>query len=329
MRTERARPALALAVGVVALGAAVLASLALGAGALSPPDALAALLGSGAVEDVVVVRDLRLPRTVLAAAVGAALGVGGLLVQTVSRNPLAEPGLLGVTAGAGFAITVGVLAGVAATPVAQLVLALAGALVAAVLVLAVGRSSPLRLVLAGMATTSVLSGLSLGLRLIDPATFDRFRVWTVGSLAGREQVPLALPLMTIVVALLAVLPLLRSLGTLALGDQVAHAVGTRVGWVRGAALALVTVLTAAATAAAGPITFVGLMVPHLARWVARGSLVVALAVALIGGPLLLVLADVLARLLLPSGEVPVAVVTAFLGGPVLVWAVRRLPAGVS
>lgn len=325
--TDRTRTVLALTAGVVALAAALLASLAFGAGTTAPSATLPALWGAGSPEDVVVVRDLRLPRTVLAVAIGAALGVAGLLVQTVTRNPLAEPGLLGVTAGAGFTITLGVLAGVAASPGAQLALALVGALVTAALVLAVGRSSPLRLVLAGMATTSVLQGVSLGLRLVDPVAFDRFRVWTVGSLAGREQAPLTLPLVVVAVALVAVLPLLRSLGTLAFGEQVAHAVGTRVTAVRLAAFALVTVLTAAATAAVGPVAFVGLMVPALARWVGRGSLPVALAVSLLVGPLLLVVADVLARLLLPTGEVPVAVVTAFLGGPVLVWAVRRLPAG--
>ncbi|MEJ2871021.1 iron ABC transporter permease [Actinomycetospora sp. OC33-EN08] len=328
MRTEQARAAGLLAASAALLVAAVLVSLAAGAVPTPPGAVLDALRGRGDVGTVLTVRDLRVPRTLLAAAVGAALGVGGLLMQTVSRNPLAEPGLLGVTAGAGCALTVGVLLGAAASPAEQLALALVGAVAAAVVVLAVGGTSPLRTLLAGVALGLVLNGVSLGLRLATPPeVFDVYRFWSVGSLAGREQAPTTLPLVAIAVGLVAVVPLVRSLGTLALGDQVAAALGTRVGAVRVAASGLVALLAAAATALAGPIAFVGLLVPLVARWAARGSLALAVAFCLLAGPVVLIVADVLARVALPVGELPVAVVTAFVGGPVLILAVRRLARG--
>jgi len=299
------------------------ASVAVGAGTVPPHEIWAALTGRAGADEQVIVRDIRVPRTILAVCVGAALGMSGSLVQTLTRNPLAEPGVLGVTAGAGFAISAGTVLGLAGSQPARLALALAGAVLAALLVYGVGRTMPLRLVLAGVALTFVLSGLSLGLRMVYPDVLDRYRFWSVGSLAGREQTPFALPLLVIVVALAGALLAARPLAGLALGEQVAHALGARVTRIRVAVLALVTVLAAAATAVAGPIAFVGLIVPHLARRAARGSIPWLMAYTLVLGPILLLVSDIGSRVLLPTGEVPVAVVTAFLGGPALIWVVRR------
>nr|WP_276324147.1 iron chelate uptake ABC transporter family permease subunit [Streptomyces sp. RFCAC02] len=156
-----------------------------------------------------------------------------------------------------------------------------------------------------------------------PDVLDRYRFWSVGSLAGREQMDLTLPLVVIALALAGALLLTGPLNALALGETVAHALGARVARTRTAVLVLVTVLAGTATAVAGPIAFLGLMVPHLARRAAGGSLRRLMAHTVVLGPLLLLTADIAARVLLPTGEVPVAVVTAFLGGPVLIWAVRR------
>ncbi|MFD5248131.1 FecCD family ABC transporter permease [Amycolatopsis sp. NPDC058340] len=311
--------------GAALLGLVVVAVLSVGIGAhaIAPGEVVRALLGEGDPSDRAVVLDIRMPRAVLAIGVGAALAVGGVLVQALSRNALAEPGVLGVTAGAGFAIAVGSSFGLAASAPAELGLAVLGALGASALVYAVGSKSPLRLVLAGTALSAVLLGLTLGLRLLFPDTFDVYRFWSVGSLAGREQAPTTVPLIIIGLSLLGAFAVSRQLNAIALGETVAHTLGANVARVRTITLLLITLMAGAATALAGPILFVGLIVPHLARRVAGASIPWLIAFAALLGPVLMLAADVGSRVLLPTGEVPVAIVTAFLGGPVLIWAVRK------
>ncbi|MER8118447.1 iron chelate uptake ABC transporter family permease subunit [Streptomyces sp. NPDC094031] len=313
--------------GLVLLGAAVVLSIAVGAHAVPPADVVRALFDYRGTNDDVIVRDVRAPRALLAAAVGAALAVAGALIQTLARNPLAEPGVLGVTAGAGFAVTVGAALGLAGGQGGQLLCAVAGSVLAALLVLSVGRRAPLRLVLTGVALTAVLGGIALGLRLMNPKLFDAYRFWSVGTLAGREQQPLTLPLVAIGIALVAALALGRSLNALALGENVARTLGAGVAGTQAVTLVLITVLSGAATAVAGPILFVGLIVPHLARRAAGGSVPWLVLYSMVLGPVLLLAADTAARVLLPTGEMPVAIVTAFLGGPMLIWTVRRYGAG--
>lgn len=334
--TETDRPAAVAGGGwwwlpwaLVALAAACLLSLCVGARTVPPAEVWAALTGSGTpgTDDWVVVRDLRVPRTLLGVAVGAALAVSGALAQLLTRNPLAEPGLLGVTSGASFAIVLGTVLGVTGSQAATLAAALLGAVLATGLVVAVGGASPLRLVLAGVALSAVLSGAALALRLTDPEAYDDFRFWTVGTLAGREQVGVQLPLVGLGLALLAALLLVRRLSVLALGEEVAHTLGTSVAATRVLTVVVLTVLAAGATALAGPIGFVGLIVPHLVRRFAHGSVATLLAGSLLGGPVLVVVSDVAARVLLPTGELPVALVTAFLGGPFLIAVVGRLGGG--
>ena len=317
------RHGLWLAVGLVLLVAVAIAGFGVGARGIDPVQVLRALFAYDGSADHLVVRDVRLPRALLAIGVGAALAVSGVLIQTLTRNPLAEPGILGVTSGAGFAMTLGGAAGIVTGATAELAAAALGAVLTASLVYAVGRSSPLRLVLTGVAVSAVLTGLSLGLRLLLPDVFDQYRFWSVGSLAGREQAPLVLPLTVIGVAVLAALLLSRPLGAVALGETVAHSLGAGVTRTRLASLACVTVLVGAATAVAGPILFVGLIVPQLARRMAAGSIPWLMAYAALIGPVLLLVSDMASRVLLPTGEVPVAIVTAFLGGPALIVAVRR------
>ncbi|MBK3594053.1 MULTISPECIES: FecCD family ABC transporter permease [Streptomyces] len=313
--------------GLVLLAVVTVLSMGIGARPVPPSEVVRALFDYQGTDDHVIVRDVRGPRSLLAIAVGAALAVAGALIQTLARNPLAEPGILGVTAGAGFAVTVGSALGLAAGQTGQLGSAVIGSVLAALLVAAVGRRSPLRLVLTGVALTAVLSGLALGLRLMLPDVFDTYRFWSVGSLAAREQASLALPLTAIVVCLCGALLLSRALNALTLGESVAHTLGAGVGRVRAVALVLITVLCAAATAVAGPILFVGLIVPHLVRKPAAGSVPWLVLYTMVLGPVLMLVADIGSRVLLPTGEVPVGIVTAFLGGPMLIWAVRRYGAG--
>lgn len=312
--------------GLVLLAAVAVLSMGVGARHVPPAEVVRALLDFRGTDDQVIVRDIRAPRALLAIAVGAALAVAGALIQTLARNPLAEPGILGVTAGAGFAVTVGSALGLSGQA-GELGLAITGSVLAALLVAAVGQRSPLRLVLTGVALTAILGGVALGMRLMLPDVFDTYRFWSVGSLAGREQAPLLLPLTAIGSCLLGALLLSRALNALTLGESVAHTLGAGVGRVRAAALVLITVLSGAATAVAGPILFVGLIVPHLVRKPAAGSVPWLILYTMVLGPVLLLVADIGSRVLLPTGEVPVAIVTAFLGGPMLIWAVRRYGAG--
>ncbi|WP_405647906.1 FecCD family ABC transporter permease [Streptomyces uncialis] len=326
--TRRAVPQAGILVGgLVLLAAVAVLSVGVGARPVPPAEVVRALVDFQGTDDHITVRDVRAPRALLAVAVGAALAVAGALIQTLARNPLAEPGILGVTAGAGFAITVGSALGLAAGQAGELGFAIIGSVLAALLVAAVGRRSPLRLVLTGVALTAVLSGVALGMRLMLPDVFDAYRFWSVGSLAAREQAPLTLPLAAIAVCLSGALLLSRSLNALSLGESVAHTLGAGVNRVRAVALVLITVLSGAATAVAGPILFVGLIVPHLVRRPAAGSVPWLMLYTMVLGPILLLIADMGSRVLLPTGEVPVAIVTAFLGGPMLIWAVRRYGAG--
>lgn len=317
-----------LVVGMVAIVVAVCLSLLVGDRAVSGADLRAALTAYDPLDpDQVSVRTIRLPRTLLAVLVGAALSVSGALVQTLTRNPLAEPGLLGVTAGASFAVVAAEWMLGAGDQTSQFVAAALGAGVAATVVFLVGRADPLRLVLAGVALAAVLAGLSLGLRLLESDAFDAHRYWSVGSLSGREQTPLLLPTGIIALALGAALLLSRALAAIALGEDVAHGLGVHVTRTRVLTLLVATLLAGIATAVAGPIVFVGLIVPHLLRPATRGSVPWLMVLCLVFGPLLLILSDVLARLVLPTGDVPVAIITAVLGGPVLIWVVRGRGAG--
>ncbi|GAA2849934.1 Fe(3+)-siderophore ABC transporter permease [Streptosporangium fragile] len=323
MKTDLPRRSAILVASAALLVVVAGAGVSIGAHTVAPAEIWRAFADYAGTDDHLIVREVRVPRVILGICVGAALGASGTLVQTLTRNPLAEPGLLGVTAGAGFAINMGGALGLAASQFAQLGLAFAGSVLSALVVYAVGRTSPLRLVLAGIALTSVLAGLSLGMRLLFPEVLDQFRFWSVGSLAGREQVSLTVPLLVIALALIGTMAVTRPLNALVLGEQVAQALGGHTVRTRLGVLVLVTLLAGAATAVAGPVAFVGLMVPHLARRAAGGSVPWLMAHTMVLGPILLLVSDIASRVLLPTGEVPVGVVTAFLGGPVLIWAVRR------
>ncbi|MEV8223811.1 iron ABC transporter permease [Dietzia maris] len=317
-------PAVALAGGFVLLVVAALVSLTVGQGQVGVGEVVRALLEPDPTNDAhLTVLTVRVPRVALAILVGAALALSGAVVQTLTRNPLAEPGLLGVTAGASFAVVLATRFFDLSGQTVTLVVAFLGATAAAFAVQSVGRSDPLRLLLAGVALTAVLAGWSIGIRLTEPDTFDSYRFWSVGSLAGREQLPLLVPCLVLMVALAAAVSLGRSLGAIALGDDVAHGVGVSVARSRAFALLVATVLAATATAVAGPIMFVGLIVPHLVRRVTQASVPWLLWLSLVAGPLLMVPADTLSRTLLETGEVPVAILTAVIGGPMLIWVVRR------
>jgi len=333
-RTEPTRPSAVrrgLAVTVPLLALAVAASLALGAGEVTPDRALDVLLGGGDPEARFVVGELRAPRTVVGLAVGAALGVAGAVLQAVARNPLAEPGLVGVSAGAAFAVVASVALGATAATVGPHV-AVLGAAAGCLVALGAARlrgtgDDPVRLVLAGAAVSALLGAATSLLLLLDQRTLDEVRFWTVGAIGGRDLGVLAGATPALGVGLVLAAAVARPLGALALGDDVARGLGHRPGRVRTGAVAAVALLVGAATAVAGPIAFVGLVVPFAARALVGPAVGRVLAVGVVLGPALVLLADVVSRLLVRPYEMPVGVVVAFLGAPVLVAVVRsaRLP----
>jgi iron complex transport system permease protein len=323
-RTPHRAAGLVAAFGVLLLVAA--ASVAFGAKSLSLGEVWHGLFRYAGTDADVVVRDLRLPRTVLGLLVGASLGLAGAVMQALTRNPLADPGLLGVNAGSAAAVVSGIsFFGVTSTT-GLVWFALFGSGVVSVAVYSLGGSrsaTPVRLVLAGTAITAALFGYINAVVLLDTAALDRMRFWTVGSLA-RAQDDINLKALPFVAAgVLVALALARPLNALALGDDAARALGSRPELTRGAAILAVTLLCGAATAACGPIVFVGLMVPHMVRSLTGPDLRWMLPYCALLAPVLMLGADVLGRLLGRPGELQVGIVTVVLGGPFFLYFVRR------
>lgn len=289
---------------------------------------LDAVFAPGAVEDHYVITDLRIPRTVVAIVVGAALGIAGGLIQALTRNPLADPGILGVNAGAAFAVAIGIGAFGVASIAGYVWFAFAGALLVSVAVYAIGAvgrggADPLRLVLAGVALGAVLGGLTSGLTLLDPQAFDKMRNWGAGTVVGRS-LDLVWPVLPfLVIGFVIALIVARPLNAIALGEDMAAALGADVLRTRILVIIAVTLLAGGATAIAGPIGFIGLMVPHVARWIVGPDQRWILAYTLVLSPILLLVADIVGRVVMRPAEIPVGIVTAFVGAPVLIVLIRR------
>jgi iron complex transport system permease protein len=319
-RTTRRRLTILLGLAVVVLGAAV-ASMLLGSNHIGVDRVLAGLTRSGSGTDEAIVWGSRIPRTLIGAAVGAALGIAGLLMQGHTRNTLADPGLFGVSAGAGLAVVLGVFVfGVTSTG-ASVWFALVGAVVASVVVFSVtvagsGTASPVPLALAGAAVSALLV-------LTDQDSLDAYRLWVVGSLSGRQLDVLVAAWPFMAVGLVLAIWNTRALDALGLGSELAKGLGEDLLTARLVGLGGITLLAAGATAAAGPIGFVGLTVPHVARAVVgTGHRWTLPASALLGAALVL-LADVVGRLVGGFAEVEVGIVLAVIGGPVFVAVARR------
>jgi iron complex transport system permease protein len=275
-----------------------------------------------------VILTLRVPRTLVGLLVGAALGLAGCVMQGVTRNPLADPGILGVNSGAALAVVGSITFVGIDNPGGYVWFAFAGAAVGAVLVYAIaslGRegATPIKLALAGAALTAAFAAITQGVLLLDQSTFDQFRFWQVGSLAGRElgQVGQLAPFLVVGCALALLLG--RSLNTLSLGDDLARGLGAHVGWSRAASAGVVVLLCGAATAAAGPIAFVGLTIPHVARMITGPDYRWTLPYSMVLAPILLLAADIIGRVVARPGELQVAIVTAAIGAPVFIALVRR------
>lgn len=317
---------LALAFG--ALLVVVVASIAVGARNLGPGTVWSALVHGGGGEAELIVRQLRVPRTAAGVLVGAALGLAGALMQTLTRNPLADPGLLGVNAGAAFAVVCGIAYFEVTRLESYVWFALLGAGVATAVVYLLGSggggaASPVRLVLAGAAVTAVLTGATSAVVLGNSIAFNGFRSWTVGSLQQVNSSVVWQVLPFLVVGIVLTLALASALNAIALGDSLASALGAKVAHIRVAGLLATTLLCGAATAVAGPITFIGLVVPHMVRAFTGPDNRWILPFSMVAGAVLVLASDVIGRLVLWPSELEVSVVTAVIGAPVFIMIVRR------
>lgn len=314
--------------GVLGLVAAVVASMTIGANPQDLALLMDTLAGGGTPVSRFIILEQRIPRTAAAIVVGAALGAAGALIQGFARNPLADPGILGVNAGAAFSVAVGITFLGVTNPAGYVWLACGGAFALTLAVSALGTfgrggSSPVRLIMAGVAFGAVLSGLTAGIALTHPDSFERMRGWASGSLLERGM-DIVLPIAPVILLglLLAALGA-PALNSMSLGADLAHAQGVSVRRTRAIVLAAVALLAGGATAIAGPIVFVGLMVPHIVRWSVGTDQRRILAGSILAGAVLVLAADITARIAAPPSEMPAGVVTAFLGAPVLIALVLR------
>lgn len=320
--TDRRAVVPATATLVVALALTVVASLLIGArwapfaAVLDPDHPLHAVVTA------------RIDRTLLGLVAGGALGLVGALMQGLTRNPLADPGILGINAGAAFAMVLAISAFGVSDLAAYVWFGFAGAALAMALVHVVaalgrGGTTPIKVAIAGAAVTAAFTSWTQGVLLTDRTTIESFRLWSVGTVGGRDTGVLLVGLPFIVVGALLGLASVRSLNALALGEDLARGLGRRVGIDRLVIGVAVVLLAGASTAIAGPIAFVGLIVPHGVRAVVGPDYRYVLPLSIGFGALLVVLADVIGRVVLPPGEVQVGIMTAVVGAPVFLRLVRR------
>ncbi|UED85726.1 FecCD family ABC transporter permease [Streptomyces profundus] len=323
-----------LAAGLAALVVAMLLSVALGSRSMgldqvwqalfTGPDQLTGEDASAAK----VVRELRVPRTLIAVMVGAALGMAGAVMQGLTRNPIAEPGILGVSQGASVAVVLAITFAGANSLDDYVWYAFAGAGVAAVLVYGIanqgrGGATPVRLALAGAAINALLASVIAGVLTTHGATLDQFRFWQIGSLTDRNAEIAGQIAPFLLTGVIFVAAAARGLDALALGDDVARGLGQNVGAVRIVGGVGAVVLTGVGVAAAGPIAFVGLAVPHIGRALVGGGHRWLLPMSALLGAVVLLVSDVVGRLVFPPSEVPAGVMTALVGVPFLIYLVRR------
>lgn len=329
MAARTARLTLGLAGLCVILLALVVLSLGTGARPIPAATVWSAIVDfDPAATEHRIIWDLRLPRTVVGLMVGGALGLVGAVLQGATRNPLADPAILGIHAGAALFVVLGIAVFGLSQLSLYVWLAFAGAAAAMIVVYTIaslGRegATPVKLALAGAATTAALHSVINAILLTSPRTLDEVRFWQVGSLAGRDMGIVVQVAPFLLVGALLALAIPRLLDGLSMGDDVARALGQNIPLSRGLAGLVAVILAGASTAAAGPIGFVGLTVPHVARAITGPSYRWILPYSLLLAPILLLGADILGRVVSPPGEVQVGIVTAVIGAPFFIALVRR------
>lgn len=327
-RSPSAKVAVLLA-GCVLLAIVVVLGLRFGSLPMTSWDAINALVNySPDSYEQTVVRYLRLPRIVIGLGVGAALAVAGAAMQATTRNPLADPSILGVNSGAALGVVTAVYLGQLTQPLHFVWFAFAGGIVAAVIVYAFGSVgsggvSPVKLALAGVVVTALLNSWLTAVLLLNQETLDVIRFWLAGSLAGRDINVFYAVSPFLIVGVVGMLLVGNQLNVLSMGDDTARALGMRIGKMRVLVTALSVLMVGASVAAAGPIGFVGLAVPHIVRGFVGPDYRWVLPFCVVFGPLMLLAADIVGRVIARPGEVHVGIVTAFVGAPFLIWLARR------
>lgn len=328
------RAAWSIGFGLLALFVAIVLSLALGSKSISPLDVLHGLFGQGEASVVAIVGQLRLNRTIIGLICGAALGLAGCLMQALTRNPIADPGILGVNAGASLGVAIGVLLTGTLSVSTTVWFAMAGAAAAASAVFFLsasqrGDNSPIRLTLSGVALGAILGGITQAVVLSNEKVLDVFRFWQVGSLTARTFSD-ALPIIPVIaVGVVLALALSGPLNALALGDDSALSLGSNPARTRILGLITLTILSGCATALAGPISFIGLITPHIIRRITGPDMRILLPTSMLAAPALLLISDTIGRLIGGGAEVSVGIVTAFIGGPLLIVLLSRTRLGRS
>ncbi|WP_375476629.1 FecCD family ABC transporter permease [uncultured Nostoc sp.] len=316
-----------LGIGILVVLLGIFASISYGAADIPIAKILTAFTNYDDSNEHIIIRSMRLPRTLIASMVGASLAIAGALMQGLTQNPLAAPGILGINAGAALAVVTVVFGLGTSSPALITLVAFLGALIAALTVYSLGSlgqggSTPLNLTIAGAALTALLSSITTGVLILSDRTLEEVRFWLAGSLAGRDFNLFLTVLPWMVVGLLTAFALSRQINVLSLGESVATGLGQQTGWIKLATASSVVILAGSAVALAGPIGFVGLVVPHLARGVMGIDYRWVLPGAAVFGAGLLVWADLAARWLIRPQELPVGVMTALLGAPFLLYLVR-------
>ncbi|MBD2036889.1 iron ABC transporter permease [Leptolyngbya sp. FACHB-321] len=305
----------------------LMASILLGAAEIQPGSIFSALTAFDGSTDHLIIRTVRLPRSLIALMVGAALAVAGTITQGLTRNPLASPDILGINSGAAFAMVavLSIFGSVASIVHTSFAFVGAGLTTVVVYLLgSLGRSgmTPLKLVVAGSALTYLLSSLTTGILILNQETLDEIRFWLAGSVAGRDIHLFLQVLPYMGVGLMMAFALGKPLTALALGEDVAKGLGLRTGWIKAIAMLVVVLLAGSAVAIAGPIWFIGLVVPHLARLLIGMDYRWLVPYAACLGAILLLLADIGARLIIKPQELPVGIMTSLLGAPFFIYLAR-------
>lgn len=317
-----------LGISVFLLLICLMASIALGAADIHPGTVWNSLTAFDGSTDHLIIRTVRLPRALIALFVGASLAVAGALMQGLTRNPLAAPDILGINAGAAFAVVMVTFLWGSAPMGVYAGFAFAGGAIAAVIVYALGSVgrrgvTPLKLIIAGAALSYLFASLTTGLLILNQRTLDEIRFWLAGSVAGRDLNLFLQVFPYMLVGMLVAFSMGKQITALTLGEDIARGLGLKTAWVKAIATFIVVLLASSSVALAGPIAFIGLVVPHIARFMVGADYRWLLPYAAVWGATLLSLADIGARLIIKPQELPVGIMTALVGAPFFIDLARR------
>ncbi|EHC11185.1 ABC-type transporter, integral membrane subunit [Fischerella thermalis JSC-11] len=315
---------LGLVLGLCILLICLVYSVTLGAADIPLDKILASFIAFDGSYEHLVVQTVRLPRVLIAILVGSALAVSGALMQGLTRNPLADPGILGIESGAALAVVATIFIFGSSSLSVLTIVAFLGAGVTATLVyflgsLGRGGATPLNLTVAGAALTALISSLTTAVLILSQRTLEEIRFWLAGSLAGRDSNILLQALPFVMVGLVVAFALGRQITTMSLGEDVAKGLGQKTAWIKIVTAISVVLLAGSSVALAGPIGFIGLVVPHMVKFYIKADYRWILPYSAVLGAILLLVADIAARLLLQPQELPVGVMTALIGAPFFVY----------